>query len=401
MGFRLLRIAGIDVYIDWSLLIVFVLIVNGLALGVFPNWHPDWEPGIAWGTAFAAALLFFASVLAHELSHALVGRRNGIVVRRITLFVFGGAAHMEREPEKWHAELWMAAVGPLTSLVLGLAFLVAAGGFVSPAEVNFDRPDETLRQLEPAATLLLWLGQVNLMLAVFNLVPAFPLDGGRVLRAILWAITGNMRRATRWASALGQGFAWFLIATGLLMILGVQVPLFGGGLVSGLWLAFIGWFLNNAALMSYRQLLTREALEGIPVSRLMQTRFDAVHADTTIQDVVEEHLLRSGQRAFPVVRDGRLEGMVCLSDIARLESARRSTTTVAQIMTPLERLASVAPGDDAYEALSLLAQRGLNQLPVLENGRLRGLLSREEILRWLALHEEPPAGGPAMRVQPE
>jgi Zn-dependent protease len=225
MGLRLVRIAGIDVHADWSLLIIFFLILNGLALGLFPAWHPDWGAGLAWATALGAALLFFASVLAHELSHALVGRRHGVVIRRITLFVFGGVAHVEREPQKWRAELWMAAVGPLTSLALGLAFLFAAGTFVSPAEV--DQRDARV------------------------------IDGGRVLRAILWGATGNLRRATRWASWLGQAFAWILIATGLAMMLGLRVPVFGGGLVGGLWLAFIGWFLNNAALMSYRQLLTR------------------------------------------------------------------------------------------------------------------------------------------------
>lgn len=389
MGLKLVRIAGIDVHVDWSLLIIFFLILNGLALGVFPAWHPDWGAGVAWSTAFAAALVFFASVLAHELSHALVGRWNGVVIRRITLFVFGGVAHVEREPQKWRAELWMAAVGPLTSLVLGFAFLFAAGTFIAPGEVDLERPDEMLRQLDPAASLLLWVGQVNVMLALFNLVPGFPLDGGRVLRAILWGTTGNLRRATRWASWLGQGFAWLLIATGLAMMLGLRVPVFGGGPVGGLWLMFIGWFLNNAALMSYRQLLTREALEGIPVSRLMQTRFESVRRDTTVQDLVEEHMLASGQRAFPVTSDERLEGMVCLSDVAKVDRERRGSTTVAQIMTPVEKLASVAPGDDAYEALSTLAQRGLSQLPVLEDGRIRGLLRREEILGWLALHEEP------------
>lgn len=400
MGLRLLRIAGIDVHVDWSLLIIFFLVASGLALGVFPAWHPDWGTGLAWSTAIAAALLFFASVLVHELSHALVGRRHGAVIRRITLFVFGGVAHVEREPQKWRGELWMAVVGPLTSLLLGFAFLVLAGTLVSPEAVDLERPGEMLRQLDPAQTLLLWLGQVNIVLALFNLVPAFPLDGGRVLRAILWAATGNLRRATRWASRLGQAFAWVLIATGLFMMLGLRVPVFGSGPLGGLWLAFIGWFLNNAALMSYRQLLTREALEGIPVSRLMQTRFDILRPGTTIQDLVEEHLLRSGQRVFPVASDDRLEGIVCLSDVTRVDSADRATTTVAQIMTPVERIVSVAPGDDAHEALSLLAERGLNQLPVVEQGRIRGLLRREEILGWLALHEQPASAGLRMSKQP-
>ncbi len=399
MGFKLMRIAGIDVHVDWSLLIVFFLIANSLALGLFPAWHPDWGAGLAWITAIAAALAFFASVLAHELSHALVGRRSGAVVPRITLFVFGGVAHLEHEPKRWRAELWMALVGPLTSLVLALVFVYLAGALVPEgATIDLEQPGQALAQLGPGSSLLLWLGQVNLMLALFNLVPAFPLDGGRVLRAILWGATGDVRRATRWASRLGQAFAWLLIALGVLMILGARVPVFGSGAFGGLWLAFIGWFLNNAALMSYRQLLTREALEGVPVSRLMQTRFETVSPHATVHELVEEHLLRSGQRAFPVLDGDRLEGMVCLSDVTGVSPQRRASTAVAQIMTPAARLASVPPTADAYEALALLGQRDLAQIVVVEGDRLRGLLRREDVLGWLALHEGP--AGPATKGGP-
>jgi Zn-dependent protease/CBS domain-containing protein len=387
MGLRVFRIFGIDVHIDWSLMIIFFLILTSLALGLFPAWHPDWSPALSWTVAFFAAVLFFTSVLVHELSHALVGRRHGVEIPRITLFVFGGMAHVEREPQKWRAELWMAAVGPVTSLVLGFLFLFLAGTGIDRAEIDLERPEALLRELAPLPTLLLWLGQINILLGIFNLVPGFPLDGGRVLRAILWGITGNLRRATRWAAGLGQGFAWLLIATGFLMILGVRVPIFGTGPIGGIWLAFIGWFLNNAALMSYKQLLTREALEGIPVSRLMQTRFESVAPDITVQKLVDEHLLRSGQHAFPVVSGERLAGIVCLEDINRLEPARRASTTVREIMTPAERLATVEPRTDAHDALTLLAQRQLNQLPVVESSRIRGLVRREDILNWLALHE--------------
>lgn len=398
MGPRLFRIAGVDIHVDWSLLIIFFLIFSSLALGVFPAWHPDWSAGRVWSLALVAALLFFASVLLHELSHALVGRLQGVDIPRITLFIFGGMAHVEREPQKWRAELWMAGVGPVTSLAIGGACLAIVATLVDPQAVDLERPETLFRGLSPLPTLLLWLGQVNVLLGLFNLVPGFPLDGGRVLRALLWGITGNLRRATRWASALGQGFAWLLIATGFLMILGMRVPIFGTGLVGGLWLAFIGWFLNNAALMSYRQLLSREALEGIPVSRLMQTRLEAVPPDITVQQLVDEHLLRSGQHAFPVLEGERLVGMVCLRDINRLEAARRESTQVREIMTPLERLITVEPRTDTYDVLSLLASRQIHQLPVLERGRLRGLVRREDILRWLALHEGDTSAG--LREQP-
>jgi Zn-dependent protease/CBS domain-containing protein len=393
MGPRLFRIAGIDIHVDWSLMIIFFLILTMLGLGVFPAWHPDWGPGLVWSLALVAALLFFASVLLHELSHAIVGRLQGMEIPRITLFIFGGMAHLEREPHKWRAELWMAGVGPVTSLVLGVACLLLAGTFIDFQAVDLERPETLFRELTPLPTLLLWLGQVNVLLGLFNLVPGFPLDGGRVLRAILWGVTGNLRRATRWASGLGQGFAWLLIATGFLMILGVRVPIFGTGLIGGIWLAFIGWFLNNAALMSYRQLLSREALEGIPVSRLMVTRFETVSPDISVQKLVDEHLLRSGQHAFPVVSGERLAGIVCLQDINRLDPAQRASTTVREVMTPAERLAWVEPRTDAYDVLTLLAKRQVHQLPVLEGGRVRGLVRREDLLNWLALHQgELPPG---------
>jgi Zn-dependent protease/predicted transcriptional regulator len=387
MGPKLFRIAGLDIHVDWSLLIIFALITASLALGVFPAWHPDWEPGVTWLTAVVAAFLFFASVLLHELSHALVGRRHGVEIRRITLFVFGGMAHMEREPDKWRAELWMAAVGPLTSFALGALFLLWAALFVDRDQVDPQLPQTLLGHLGPFPTLLLWLGQVNILLALFNLVPGFPLDGGRVLRAILWASTGSLRRATQWAAAVGQGFAGFLIACGLLMMLGFSLPVFGTGTLGGLWLAFIGWFLYSAALMSYRQLLTRESLEGIPVSRLMWTGFQPASPRISLQALIEAHLLRSGQRMVPVVEDGRFLGLVCLQDVKRVAQDARTTTPVAKVMTPLARLRTVARGTDAFEALSIMGGERVNQLPVMEGERLVGLVRREDVLNWLALNE--------------
>lgn len=388
-GVRLGRIAGIEVIADWSLLVIFFLIAFSLAAGVFPSWHPDWGPGLAWTTALGAAVLFFASLLAHELSHALVGRLGGMQVRRITLFMFGGMAHLESEPRTWRSELVMAAVGPLTSLVLGLAFLWLAGLAAGPVELDPENPREMLAALSPLATLLFWLGPVNLLLAAFNLVPGFPLDGGRVLRAILWGATGNLRKATRWASFGGQLFAWLLVATGVLMLFGYRVPVLGGGFVGGLWLMFIGWFLNNAALASYRQLLVKETLDDVPVARIMQTRLDRVDPGLSVQRLVDEHVMASGQRVLPVERAGNFLGIVSLSDLQKSERRAWEQMTVQEIMTPVSRLACVGPREDAGEALAQLASRGVNQLPVLDGGKLVGLLRREDVLKWLALHEAP------------
>jgi Zn-dependent protease/predicted transcriptional regulator len=385
-GFHLGRIAGIDVRVDWSLLIVFFLITFSLAAVLFPAWHPDWSPGLSVTMALIAAVAFFASVLAHELSHALVGRSRGIVVRRITLFIFGGMAHMENEPRNWRAELWMAIVGPITSLVLGGIFLLLAGLFVNPGAVTPEHPELTLAALGPVPTVLAWLGNINIILGLFNLVPGFPLDGGRVLRALMWGITGDMHRATRWASQGGQFFAWLLIAGGAAMMLGVRIPFFGAGLVPGLWLAFIGWFLNNAALISYRQLLVREVLEDVPVGRLMQTRFTRVPPDIRVDTLVHEHLLGTDQRAFPVFEDSHFLGIVCLHDIRSIPPGEWPQTRVAQIMTPAERLAYADAHEDAAAVLERLAKRQVNQLPVLERGELQGFVRREDIMRWLSLY---------------
>src|SRR5438128_6062230 len=192
-GFRIGRLAGIDLYIDWSLVIVFTLLFFGLGGGVFPAWHPDWSAGLSFSLAFAAALLFFVSVLLHELAHALVGRRGGVQVSRITLFVFGGVAHVEREPATWKTELLMAIAGPVTSFALSIAFVFLAT--LLNANIDSDDPGQILAAMTPLSTMLFWLGEINLALAVFHLVPGFPLDGGRAFRAIMWAITGELRRA--------------------------------------------------------------------------------------------------------------------------------------------------------------------------------------------------------------
>lgn len=388
-GFRLGKIAGIDIQIDWSLLIIFLLVTFSLGAGVFPAWHPDWSLGLSWLTAFIAALLFFASVLVHELSHALVGRLQGIEIKRIVLFIFGGMAQMERDPHVWRAELWMAAVGPITSLALGFVFILLGSLAAGGAEIDPEQPRQTLTSLGPVATLLLWLGPVNVILGLFNLVPAFPLDGGRVLRAILWGTTGDMRLATRWASRIGQLFAWVLIAIGIAMMFGARVPIFGTGLVSGLWLAFIGWFLNNAALMSYRQLLVRDALEDVPVARVMQSRFDSVDPDLTVDQLVDEHMAPSDQRAFPVIQAGRFIGLVCPRDLRKIGRERWPQKKVRDIMTPADSLVHIAPSEDAADAMLALSRNNVNQLPVVENGQVRGLIRREDILRLLSLYGDP------------
>lgn len=385
-GLRLGSILGIDIVADPSLAIIFVLILVSLAAGVFPEWHPQWSAGLCWLTATGAAVLFFGSVLAHELSHALVGRLRGVQFRRITLFMFGGVAQMETEPPSWRAELSMAAVGPVTSLALGIAFLALAALASGPLHINPKDPRAALAALGPLATLLFWLGPINIGLGLFNLVPGFPLDGGRILRALMWALSGDLHRATYRASLAGRAFAWLLAAAGILMILGIEVPYLGGGLINGLWLAFIGWYLNNAALSSYRELLLRESLEQVPVSKLMLTRFVRVTPHMRIDTLIDEYLMTSGQRAFPVEADGRLVGMISLGDLQKYKRDQWHDVTAGDAMTPATELATVGPDVSALRALEIITRRDLAQLPVVEGESLLGLLRREDILKWLSLH---------------
>lgn len=393
-GLRLGSIAGIDIVVDPSLLVIFLLILFMLGTDVFPAWHPQWSIGLTWVTAAGAAVLFFASVLAHELAHAMVGRARGVEVTRITLFIFGGVAQMRSEPQSWRAELAVAAVGPLTSLGLGVVFLVIVALTAGSLHANPKNPQAALAALGPLATLLMWLGPINLMLGLFNLVPGFPLDGGRMVRAVMWGISGDLHLATHWASLAGQAFAWLLMSAGFLMILGFGMPVLGGGLINGLWLAFIGWYLNNAALLSYRQLLLRESLEHVPVRKLMLTRFVSIDPGMAVRTLVEDAAIADGQRAFPVVAEGRLLGMLSLRDLQRCARDQWQSTTVADMMTPAARLATVGPDEPALEALAILGRRDLGQLPVVQGNKLLGLVRREDILKWLSMHAVPAAANP-------
>jgi len=392
-GVRVGRIAGIVITLDWSLLIIFALITLALAGGLLPAWHPDWGPVTVFLTAAAAAVLFLASVLAHELAHALVGRQLGVTVRHITLFVFGGMAHMEGEPRTWRAELGMALAGPLMSLALAAAFLALAGVVAGPMDIDPEDPVKSIAGLGPVATVLLWLGPVNMLLGLFNLVPGFPLDGGRVLRALLWGLTGDLLAATRWAAGAGRLFGWVLIGSGFAMILGAHVPMLGSGPVAGLWIALIGWFLNNAAIMSLRRVVVEQWLGGVPASRVMERDFVTVPPDLSVRALIDEHLIGTSRRVFPVVEQGRLAGLVCLADLGKVAPEAQARTTVAALMTPLAELKVLAPSDKAGEALDRLTEHGVNQLPVVEDGRLLGLVSREDILTWLAVRR----GGVGLR----
>jgi CBS domain-containing protein len=235
----------------------------------------------------------------------------------------------------------------------------------------------------------LWLGPINILLGIFNLIPGFPLDGGRVLRSLLWAATDNLRAATRWASWVGQAIGWLMIIAGLAMIFGARIPFFGTGFLGGLWLAFIGWFLTTAAIQSYRQVVIHDILEGVPVARLMRTTVPTVPATISIGDLVHDYMMRTDERAFPVLRDGdHLAGLVCLDDVRRVPRRDWDTTRVQDIMTPMDQVAVVTPEEEAGEAFTVLTGRDVNQVPVVQDGHLVGMLRRRDVLTWLQLHAD-------------
>ncbi len=382
-GISIGRVFGIKIRIDWSWLFIFFLIAWSLGTS-FRQFNPAWGIGLSWALAIVAALLFFISVLAHELAHSLVARSQGIPVRSITLFLFGGVSNIQREPASPMADFLIAIVGPITSLVIGAVLTLLVNVGVGPID-SMTASNGVLAGLTPLQALALWLGSINLLLGLFNLVPGFPLDGGRVLRAILWAITHSLRRATQWASAVGQIIAWLFILAGIAMIFGAVIPVLGAGFLNGLWLAFIGWFLASAAEQSYQQVVVDDILRDVPVARLMRTNPPTVPPGISVSDLVQQHVMGTDDNAFPVTEGDQLLGIVTLNDIRGVPRERWDTTTVREIMTPNNDLIIVTPEEDAADALNKLSGRDLRQLPVVQNGHLTGLLRRRDILRWLQL----------------
>lgn len=386
-GFRIGKLFGINLNIDWSWVFIFLLITWNLAI-VFGQFRPNWSPGLRWGMALAASILFFVSVLAHEFAHSLVAKAQGMNVRNITLFLFGGVSNIQRHPPSPGAEFLITIVGPMTSLILGAAFLIASGASVGPFQITNADPAAVIGQLGPVALLLMWLGSINILVGLFNLIPGFPLDGGRLLRSALWAATDNLTQATRWAAWVGQAVAWLLIASGIAMVFGVRLPFFGTGLIGGLWLAFIGWFLNSASVHSYQQVVVQDILEDVPVRRMMRSNPPTVQANQTVSELVHEHVMNTDDHAFPVLDQDRFVGLVTLADIRGVSRDAWETTTVHEIMTSREQLVTATAEEDAADALNKLMQRDVSQVPVLSNGHLAGLLRRRDIVKWLQLQSE-------------
>ena len=345
-----------------ALLIVFSLFSE------FHTSNPQWGNGVILSLAVATAILFFVSLLLHELAHSIVATSNGLPVKEITLFALGGVSQIEKNPTTAKLEFWMAFVGPLTSAAIG-AICLAAERAIGGASTN------------PWMAMLLWLGYINLTLAAFNLIPGYPLDGGRVLRAIIWWKTGDADRSTRLAAKTGQVVAFAFIALGIYRF-------FAGEGIGGLWIAFIGWFLLQAARDSYVQVGLTHALEGVRVADVMARDCPTVDGWLNLQNFVEHELLRTGRRCFVVVEKGEMTGLVTPHEIKQVDRAKWPFMTLHDVMRPIGDVRSVAPDTSLKSALELMSRDDVNQLPVVSNGHVEGMLSRAQVFAYLKIHTE-------------
>jgi Zn-dependent protease/CBS domain-containing protein len=366
-GVTLFSIGGIVVRLDYSWFIVFALVLFSLSLGYFPRAYPDQSMQTYWLTGLLATVLFFLSVITHELSHSLMALRSGIKIHEITLFIFGGMARLSEEASDPKTEFKIAAVGPLTSLVLaGLFWLIqtAARG---------DQPSILVEMFG-------YLAWVNVALAVFNLVPGFPLDGGRLFRAFWWWKTGSIVDATRVASDWGKGFAVALMIFG-----GLQI--FTGSLVGGLWLIFIGMFLRGIAEASYQDLLTKKSLDGRRVEQVMTREVVSVSPELPVKSAIADYFLRYGYRGFPVRTNGRVSGIISLTHIKDLSAAEQDRKTVGEVMAPIDGEMVVTPETPLTEALRKMADENRGRLLVMDGECMVGMITQASVMRYLDIHK--------------
>lgn len=362
---QIARVSGIPIYLHFSWLVIFGLIVWTLSTGYFPAQYPDLPASSYWAKGLVASLLFFVSILLHELGHALVARRHGLQTRSITLFIFGGVAHLEKDPKDGRAEFWMAAAGPAVSLAL-------AGIFYTFANLDFVGAS--------GSAVGKYLAVINLVVAVFNLIPAFPMDGGRLLRGALWGFVGKAR-ATRIASGAGTFFAFFLIFAGVFNLV-------SGNSLGGVWYILIGWFIKDASAASYQQVRLDEALRGLTVRDAMVEAVATVPASGSVAEAARDYFMRTGYGSYPVTRGDAVVGLLCLKDILRLSPEEREATSVQGAMRPLTEAIVTDVDVPLAAAIASVAQAGTGRLLVMHDGRLLGLLTLDGVMRLLRVREE-------------
>lgn len=366
-GITIGQIGGIPIRLDWTWFIIFALVTLSLAGGMLPGAYPELGTGILWLLGTLTSLLFFGSVLLHELGHAYVARRNSIPVRGISLFVFGGVAQLGAEPRTPGAEFRIAIAGPIVSLALAALF----GGLYLL--------DQHIPLLAAPSA---WLAQINLILALFNLIPGFPLDGGRVLRAAIWQWSGSLQRANRVAGVTGQLTAWGFMGYGLFLIL-------GGNLLGGVWLGLMGWFVRNASAGNVAHSTLQEQLRGVTVAQAMDRAYPQVSGKLPLDQLVQEYVLQGGQRMFVVVPNGQPGGLVTLRDVTAIPRGQWKDVTAQQVMVPWKRMRHVQPDTDVLSALHMMDEHTLAHLPVVaDDGQVVGLLGREQVVQYLRVRAE-------------
>jgi len=363
---KLGRIAGIEIGLHYSWFIIAFLI--GLSLiAQFHATMPQWSQTVTWSAAIVTSILFFVALLLHELAHSLVAKAKGLRVRSITLFALGGVSQIESEAPDAKTEFLIAIVGPLSSFVIGLICLGLArwAGWTGLVTAH-----------NPVAAVLLWLGYINLLLAAFNMIPGYPLDGGRVLRAAIWFFNRNAVRATQWAARVGQVVAFLFIIYGLYRF-------FVGENFGGLWLAFIGWFLLDASRSSAAQVELMDVLRGRKVADLMERDCPTVESHLSLYDFVHQFLLRSGRRCYIVVQGDRLVGLITPNEVRHVDPESWPQTSVQSVMRPLSQLRTVSPDTPVTQALEIITRDDINQMPVVADGRLQGVFSRSSVMGFL------------------
>jgi Zn-dependent protease/predicted transcriptional regulator len=368
---RLGRLFGIEVGLHYSWFIIALLITMSLG-SQFQASHREWGSNVIWSLAILMALLFFVSLLAHEFSHALVARTRGLATNAITLFALGGVAQIEKEPEDAKTEFLVGIVGPFSSAVIGCLFLAVAWAL----GWRMGAAPET-----PLHAMFVWLGYINFYLAAFNMIPGYPLDGGRILRSILWLASGNVQVATRRAANVGKGIALLFIAFGIFRF-------FGGAGFGGLWFAFIGWFLLQAATASYSSVALTEGLKGVQVRDIMTSDCVTLDGNMNVEQFVENYLLKSGRRCFVVQQNGEISGLVTPHEIKELERPRWPYMTLADVMHPLDQIHTVTPATPVMEALETMGRDDVNQLPVLSGSHLDGIITRANVVQFLQTRAE-------------
>lgn len=362
---RLFRIFGFSVRVNISWAFLAILIALSLARGFFPALYAGWPEATYWWMAAAGIVGVFFSIVIHELSHSIAARAFGMEMKGITLFLFGGIAEMEREPPSPKAEFIMAIAGPAISFVLAILFFLSAAAIEGGGDPS------------PTSAVIEYLGWLNVVLAVFNLVPAFPLDGGRALRAGLWAMRNDLHWATKWASNIGAVFGLILIFGGILMAL-------TGGFVQGLWWFLIGMFIRAAAISAYQELEARRVMRGVTAGDLMQA-VKSVSPDLTIDDLVENNIYEFQQTIFPVCEDGTLIGVVGVRQLRDIPRSERTMRRVRDIMVPVDNSAFIAPEQDAIDAIRALQSRDGDSLIVARDKRPVGVISQNDIMKLLTL----------------